>query len=112
MTAGTTTEKNITEGAQVHGITITLETYETSGETQDAYGAGTCDVYTTDGSGLFGYRAAQAAAGNAAAATMVIFPTAPISKEPLGPVTRQGDDGWFDIVNWTIFATLDRKSVV
>jgi general L-amino acid transport system substrate-binding protein len=105
VNAGTTTEKNITEGAQVSGITITLETYDTTAETQAAYLAGTCDVYTTDGSGLFGFRSAEEQAGNADAAAWVIFPTAPISKEPLGPVTRQNDDAWFDIVNWTVFAT-------
>ncbi len=106
VNAGTTTEKNITEGAQVSNITITLETYETSGETQEAFLAGTCDVYTTDGSGLFGFRSAQGQSGNAEADNWVIFPTAPISKEPLGPVVRQNDDAWFDIVNWTVFATI------
>lgn len=105
VNAGTTTEKNMTEGAQVSGITITLETYDTSAETQESFLAGTCDVYTTDGSGLFGFRSAQAQSGNAAADSWIIFPTAPISKEPLGPVVRQGDDAWFDIVNWTVFAT-------
>ncbi len=105
VNAGTTTEKNITEGAQVSGITITLETYETSAETQEAFLAGTCDVYTTDGSGLFGFRSAQGQSGNADADSWIIFPTAPISKEPLGPVVRQNDDAWFDIVNWTVFAT-------
>ena len=105
VNAGTTTEKNITEAAAVNGATITLETYESTAETQDAYLAGTCDVYTTDGSGLFGFRSQQAQNGNADAETWVIFPGAPISKEPLGPVTRQNDDAWFDVVNWAIFAT-------
>ncbi|MCL1600858.1 MAG: amino acid ABC transporter substrate-binding protein [Actinomycetia bacterium] len=105
VNAGTTTEKNITEGAQVNGITITLETYEDTAGTQEAYLAGTCDVYTTDGSGLFAFRSAQGQLENADAANWVIFPGAPISKEPLGPVTRQNDDAWFDIVNWTVFAT-------
>jgi general L-amino acid transport system substrate-binding protein len=105
VNAGTTTEKNITEGAAVNGATITLETYETTAETQDAYLAGTCDVYTTDGSGLFGFRSQQGQLGNADAETWVIFPGAPISKEPLGPVTRQNDDAWFDVVNWSVFAT-------
>jgi general L-amino acid transport system substrate-binding protein len=105
VNAGTTTEKNITEAAKVNGITITLETYETTAETQEAYLAGTCDVYTTDGSGLFAFRATQILDDNPDAGNWVIFPGAPISKEPLGPVTRQNDDAWFDIVNWTIFAT-------
>ena len=105
VNAGTTTEKNITEGAQVNGITITLETYDTSSETQESFLAGTCDIYTTDGSGLFGFRAAQEQSGNTAATTWVIFPTAPLSKEPPGPVVRQNDDAWFDVVQWTVFAT-------
>jgi len=105
VNAGTTTEKNITEAAAVAGITITLETTETTSEAQEKFKAGSCDVYTTDGSGLFGLRAAESQAGTEGAADWVIFPTAPISKEPLGPVTRQNDDAWFDIVQWTVFAT-------
>ena len=103
--AGTTTEKNITEGAAVAGVTITLETVETFPEAMEKFKAGTCDVVTTDGSGLYGNRAAETAAGTPGADAWVIFPEAPISKEPLGPVVRQGDDQWFDIVQWTVFAT-------
>ncbi len=103
--AGTTTEKNITEGARVAGSTITLETVETFPEAMEKFKAGTCDLVTTDGSGLFGNRAAEVAAGTPGAENWVIFPTSPISKEPLGPVTRQGDDQWFDIVQWLVFAT-------
>ncbi len=105
VNAGTTTEKNITEAAAVAGITITLETTETTSEAQEKFKAGSCDVYTTDGSGLFGLRAAESQAGTEGAAEWIIFPTAPISKEPLGPVVRQNDDAWFDIVQWTVFAT-------
>jgi len=103
--AGTTTEKNITEGAAVNGVTITLETVETFPEAMEKFKAGTCDLVTTDGSGLFGNRAAEAAAGTAGASEWVIFPSSPISKEPLGPVVRQNDDQWMDIVQWTVFAT-------
>ncbi len=103
--AGTTTEKNITEGAAVNNVNITLETVEQFPEAMEKFKNGTCDIVTTDGSGLFGNRAAEAAAGTPGAANWVIFPSSPISKEPLGPVVRQGDDQWFDIVNWTVFAT-------
>ena len=103
--AGTTTEKNITEGAQVAGVSINLETVETFPEAMEKFKAGTCDIVTTDGSGLFGNRAAEAAAGTEGASDWVIFPTKPISKEPLGPVVRQNDDQWMDIVQWTVFAT-------
>ncbi len=103
--AGTTTEKNITEGAAVAGVTINLETVETFPEAMEKFKAGTCDLVTTDGSGLFGNRAAEIAAGTPGAENWVIFPDAPISKEPLGPVVRQNDDQWMDIVQWTVFAT-------
>lgn len=103
--AGTTTEKNITEGAAVAGVTITLETVETFPEAMEKFKAGTCDLVTTDGSGLFGNRAAEANAGTAGAENWVIFPTSPISKEPLGPVVRQNDDQWMDVIQWTVFAT-------
>ncbi len=103
--AGTTTEKNITEGAAVAGVTITLETVETFPEAMEKFKSGTCDLVTTDGSGLFGNRAAEVAAGTEGAADWIIFPEAPISKEPLGPVVRQNDSQWFDVVQWTVFAT-------
>ncbi|MDJ0790432.1 MAG: amino acid ABC transporter substrate-binding protein [Acidimicrobiia bacterium] len=103
--AGTTTEKNITEGAAVAGVTITLETVETFPEAMEKFKAGTCDLVTTDGSGLYGNRAAETAAGTPGAENWVIFPEAPISKEPLGPAVRQGDDQWFDVIQWTVFAT-------
>ncbi len=103
--AGTTTEKNITEGAAVAGVEITLETVEQFPEAMDKFKAGTCDLVTTDGSGLYGNRSAEINAGTAGAEGWVIFPAAPISKEPLGPVVRQNDSQWYDVVNWTVFAT-------
>lgn len=103
--AGTTTEKNITEGALVAGVEITLETVETFPEAMEKFKAGTCDLVTTDGSGLFGNRSAEVNAGTAGADAWVIFPEAPISKEPLGPVVRQNDSRWYDVVQWTVFST-------
>lgn len=103
--AGTTTEKNITEGAKVNDVKITLETVEQFPEAMEKFKTGTCDIVTTDGSGLFGNRAAEVAAGTAGAENWVIFPSSPISKEPLGPVVRQNDSRWFDVIQWTVFAT-------
>ncbi len=103
--AGTTTEKNITEGAEVAGVTITLQTVETFPEAMEAFKSGTCDLVTTDGSGLYGNRAAEINAGTEGAENWVIFPEAPISKEPLGPAYRQNDSTWADIINWTVYAT-------
>ena len=99
--AGTTTEKNITEGAGLAGATITLETVETFPEAMEKFIAGTCDLTTTDGSGLVGNKATQDTNDE-----WVIFPRAPISKEPLGPVYRQNDSQWADIVDWTVYATI------
>ncbi|HHC09282.1 MAG TPA: amino acid ABC transporter substrate-binding protein [Actinobacteria bacterium] len=103
--AGTTTEKNITEGAKVAGVTITLETVENFPEAMEKFKAGTCDIVTTDGSGLFGNRAAEIKAGTPGAENWVIFPRSPISKEPLGPVVRQNDSKWRDVITWAVFAT-------
>ncbi len=84
--AGTTTEKNITEGAGLVGATITLVTVEAFSEAIDKFIAGECDIVTTDGSGLVGRRAV-----NDALSDWAIFPTSPISKEPLGPTYRSND---------------------
>ncbi|MGA0417724.1 MAG: amino acid ABC transporter substrate-binding protein, partial [Ilumatobacteraceae bacterium] len=100
--AGTTTETNISELAAELGLAITLNTFEDYDQVTDAFIAGTCDVITTDGSGLVGRKAVQEPEGE----TWVIFPATPISKEPLGPVYAQNDSQWADVVNWTVYATL------
>jgi general L-amino acid transport system substrate-binding protein len=100
--AGTTTETNISELAATLGITITLNTFEDFDQVTDAFIAGTCDIITTDGSGLVGRKAVQQPEGE----EWVIFPATPISKEPLGPVYAQNDSAWADVVNWTVFATI------
>lgn len=99
--AGTTTETNITELAGNLGITIQLQTFEDYDQVVDAFLAGTCDVITTDGSGLVGRKAVQQPEGE----NWVIFPATPISKEPLGPVYAQNDSQWADVVNWAVYAT-------
>ena len=63
-----------------------------------AFFAGRCDVYTTDASGLAAVRAGQ----RAGKGEYIILPEI-ISKEPLGPIVRHGDDQWFDIVRWTLY---------
>jgi general L-amino acid transport system substrate-binding protein len=67
-------------------------------EAEQQYSAGSCDVYTTDASGLAATRATFADASE-----HIILPEI-ISKEPLGPLVRHGDDQWADIVKWTYFA--------
>ncbi len=111
--AGTTTEKNITEGAAVAGATIQLKTVEQFPEALEGLKAGDCDLVTTDGSGLYGNRSKAILDGEIAQGDWVIFPRAPISKEPLGPVYRANDSQWADIVNWTVYALFiaDEKGV-
>ncbi len=99
--AGTTTEKNITEGAAQAGATIVLETVETFPEAMEKFQAGQCDLVTTDGSGLVGNKATLDTNDE-----WVIFPSSPISKEPLGPVYRSNDSQWGDVVNWTVYAAI------
>jgi general L-amino acid transport system substrate-binding protein len=111
--AGTTTEKNITEGAAVVGATIELVTVEEFPAAMQLFREGSCDLVTTDGSGLFGERFAAVASGEISDGDWVIFPTAPISKEPLGPMYRQNDSAWADVVNWLVYAMLiaDEKGI-
>ena len=100
--AGTTTEKNIAEAAELLGITITLNTFEDFDIVTQNYIERACDVITTDGSGLVGRKAEQQPADQ----EWVIFPGQPISKEPLGPTYGQNQSRFADAVNWTVFAML------
>lgn len=110
--AGTTTEKNIGEVTSFLGVNITLTTFEDYNFVMDAFLSGACDAVTTDGSGLVGRKATQEAEDRDGSA-WVIFPPAPISKEPLGPVTLQNDSQWLDVVKWAVFSSIifDEKGV-
>jgi len=100
--AGTTTEKNIAEAADLLGIQITLNTFEDFDIVTQNFIDGACDVITTDGSGLVGRKAEQQPANE----EWAIFPGAPISKEPLGPTYGQNQSRFADAVNWTVYAML------
>ena len=104
--AGTTTESNITEGAAALGAEIQLTTVEAFADAMDLFRAGSCDLVTTDGSGLFGERFAAVEQGEIAEGEWVIFPSQPISKEPLGPMYRANDSEWADVVNWLVYALI------
>jgi general L-amino acid transport system substrate-binding protein len=104
--AGTTTESNITEGAAAVGATINLTTVEAFADAMDLFRAGSCDLVTTDGSGLFGERFSAVEQGEIAEGDWVIFPQQPISKEPLGPMYRANDSEWADVVNWLVYALI------
>ena len=70
------------------------------------YFSGRCEVYTTDVSGLVAVRASRAPKPD----DHVILPEV-ISKEPLGPAVRHGDDRWFDIVKWSLFAMIEAEEL-
>jgi len=95
---GTTTELNLADYFSANNMSYEPVPIETNAEAQQQYLAGACDVYTTDASGL----AATRATFEDADAHMVLPEI--ISKEPLGPLVRQGDDNWADIVMWTLNA--------
>jgi general L-amino acid transport system substrate-binding protein len=93
---GTTTELNLADFFRANNISYEPVPIETNAEAQQQYLAGACDVYTTDASGL---AATRATFENPA--DHVVLPEI-ISKEPLGPLVRHGDNEWGDIVRWTL----------
>jgi general L-amino acid transport system substrate-binding protein len=103
--AGTTTEKNIREWAALGGAEIVLNTVEQFPDAVDLLVAGSCDLVTTDASGLVGNRVQRERNGEIAEGEWVVFPPTPISKEPLGPMYRQNDSAWADVIDWTVYAT-------
>ena len=103
--AGTTTELNLSDYFRANGLKYTPITYDTSDESAKSVEAGRCDVLTSDQSQLYAQRIKLAAPS-----VYVVLPEV-ISKEPLGPAVRQGDDGWFKIVRWTLFAMLNAEEL-
>jgi len=97
---GTTTELNLADFFRVNNMAYETVPVETNAEAQQQYLAGACDSYTTDASGLAATRAAFETPGD-----HVILPEI-ISKEPLGPLVRHGDEQWGDIVRWTLNALI------
>ena len=97
---GTTTELNLADYFHANGMTYEAVTIETNDEARQNYISGRCDVYTTDASGLAATRSTFSDPDN-----HVILPEI-ISKEPLGPASRQGDDQWSDIITWVLNATV------
>ncbi len=105
INAGTTTELNAADYFRANGMRYTPVTFEKSDEVIAAYDAGRCDVYTTDQSGLYAQRIKLKNP-----ADHMVLPEI-ISKEPLGPVVRQGDDEWFNIVRWSLFAMVNAEEL-
>jgi general L-amino acid transport system substrate-binding protein len=103
---GTTTELNLADYFRSNRMTFKPVVIEKMEEVLNAYFAGRCDVYTTDHSGLIAVRASRATKPE----DHIILPEI-ISKEPLGPAVRHGDDRWFDIVKWAMFAMLEAEEM-
>jgi general L-amino acid transport system substrate-binding protein len=97
---GTTTELNLADFFRINNISYEPVPIETNAEAQPLYLEGACDVYTTDASGLAATRAAFENPGD-----HVILPEI-ISKEPLGPLVRHGDNDWGDITMWVLNALI------
>ncbi|MCZ8179526.1 MAG: amino acid ABC transporter substrate-binding protein [Rhizobium sp.] len=101
--SGTTTELNLADYFKANNLEYKPVVFEKLEEVNAAYQAGRCDVYTTDQSGLYSLRLTLTNPDE-----HVILPEI-ISKEPLGPAVRQGDDQWFDIVSWTHYALVQAE---
>ena len=97
---GTTTELNLADYFRANNMTYTPVNIDSNAEGEQQYMAGACDAYTTDASGLAATRAAFADPEN-----HIILPEI-ISKEPLGPAVRHGDNNWGDIARWTLNALI------
>jgi len=101
--AGTTTELNLTDYFKANKMTYKPITYDTSGQTIEGFKSGRCDVVTSDASQLYGLVLKVKDPSS-----VEVLPEI-ISKEPLGPVVRQGDDKWFNIVKWSHIAMLNAE---
>ena len=102
---GTTTELNLADFFRANNISYEPVPIETNAEAQQQYLAGACDVFTTDASGLAATRATFENPGD-----HVLLPEI-VSKEPLGPLVRHGDNEWGDIVRWTLNALITAEEL-
>jgi len=102
---GTTTEQNLADYFKGNNMKYEVIAFATADETVKAYESGRCDVFTSDVSQLYAERLKLANP-----AEHVVLPEV-ISKEPLGPMVRHGDDQWFDIVKWTLYAMVGAEEL-
>lgn len=103
--AGTTTELNLADYFRENGMKYKSVTYDTSDATIKGFEAGRCDMLSSDQSQLYALRIKLKNPGAA-----IVLPEV-ISKEPLGPVVRQGDDKWFNIVKWSLMAMVNAEEL-
>ena len=100
---GTTTELNLADFFRANGMKYEVVALVSAEEAAKAYEAGRCDVYSTDASGLYSQRVRAASPDE-----HVVLPEI-ISKEPLGPTVRHGDNNWDDVVRWTHMAMVNAE---
>lgn len=102
---GTTTEQNMADYFSANKMEYEVIAFEKPDQTIQAFNTGRCDVYSTDASALYAQRLTLNDPDR-----FVVLPEV-ISKEPLGPAVRQGDDQWFKIVRWTLFALIEAEEM-
>ena len=100
---GTTTELNMADFFRANSMAYEPVVFEKADEVVNAYDEGRCDTYTTDKSGLAAQRTKLADPD-----AHVVLPET-ISKEPLGPVVREGDGDWADVVRWSLNAMIEAE---
>lgn len=103
--SGTTSELNLADYFRLHGMKYKAVVFDTSDQTVKGFEANRCDVLTSDQSQLYALRIKLAKPGDA-----IVLPEV-ISKEPLGPVVRQGDDAWFNVVKWSLSAAVNAEEM-
>jgi general L-amino acid transport system substrate-binding protein len=101
--AGTTTELNAADFFRTNKMAYRPVVFDAADQTVKGFEANRCDALTSDQSQLYGLRVKLADPDSA-----MVLPNV-ISKEPLGPVVRQGDDQWFNVVKWTLFALVNAE---
>ncbi len=102
---GTTTELNVADFFRANRVKYKLVTFEKNDEVVAAYDAGRCDAMSSDRSGLYADRTKLRHPED-----HIVLPEL-ISKEPLGPAVRHGDNRWGDIVRWTLYALLEGEEI-
>jgi len=106
MQTGTSNENTMADWARAHNVKYKPVVIEQFNEVVNAFASGRCDVFTTDASGLASIRISKMKNPD----DYVVLPEI-ISKEPLGPFVRQGDDGWLNIVKWSLDAMIEAEEL-
>ncbi|WP_372880971.1 amino acid ABC transporter substrate-binding protein [Psychromonas sp.] len=105
LQSGSTTEMNLTDYFKTHKMDYKAVTYDTPAQTIGGFKKGRCDAITSDASQLYSLKLQMQDPSS-----VMVLPEI-ISKEPLGPVVRQGDDKWFNIVKWTLYAATEAEEL-